>query len=134
VSYKKEMEKMSIINNPFQKVVLQPGAISGSSPLQITGASLGSLTTVSNDGTLRAKRVVESEITSAMLESEAFNIPVGRLIDVWVTRFGNRWIDLETLEGDEFFSHAFRRLKQLGEVEVHFLTDRARYVCRMPEQ
>jgi len=125
---------MSIINNPFQKVVLQPGAISGSSPLQITGASLGSLTTVSNDGTLRAKRVVESEITSAMLESEAFNIPVGRLIDVWVTRFGNRWIDLETLEGDEFFSHAFRRLKQLGEVEVHFLTDRARYVCRMPEQ
>jgi len=125
---------MSITNNLYQKVVLQPGAISGSSPLQITGASLGSQITVSNDGTIRAKRVVESEITSAMLESEAFNVPVNRLIDVWVTRFGNRWIDLETLEGDEFFSNAFKRLKQLGEVEVHFLTDRARYVCRMPEQ
>lgn len=125
---------MSIINNPYLKAGQQNVAISASNLNQQIGASLGSLTTVSNNGTLRAKRVVESEITSAMLESEAFNIPVGRLIDVWVTRFGNRWIDLETLEGDEFFSHAFRRLKQLGEVEVHFLTDRARYVCRMPEQ
>jgi len=69
-----------------------------------------------------------------MLESDAFTIPVSRLIDVWVTRFGNKWIDIETLEGDEFFNSAFKRLKQLGEVEVHFLTDRARYVCRMPEQ
>jgi hypothetical protein len=134
VSYKKEMEKMSIINNPFQKVVLQPGAISGSSQPLTIGASNVSQITVSNDGTIRAKRVVESEITSAMLESEAFNVPVNRLIDVWVARFGNKWIDLETLEGDEFFSNAFKRLKQLGEVEVHFLTDRARYVCRMPEQ
>ena len=125
---------MSIINNPFQKVVLQPGAISGSSQPLTIGASNVSQITVSNDGTIRAKRVVESEITSAMLESEAFNVPVNRLIDVWVARFGNKWIDLETLEGDEFFSNAFKRLKQLGEVEVHFLTDRARYVCRMPEQ
>jgi len=125
---------MSIINNPFQKVVLQPGAISGSSQPLTIGASNVSQITVSNDGTIRAKRVVESEITSAMLESEAFNVPVNSLIDVWVTRFGNKWIDLETLEGDEFFSNAFKRLKQLGEVEVHFLTDRARYVCRMPEQ
>ena len=125
---------MSIINNPFQKVVLQPGAISGSSQPLTIGVSNVKQITVSNDGTLRAKRVVESEITSAMLESEAFNVPVNRLIDVWVARFGNKWIDLETLEGDEFFSNAFKRLKQLGEVEVHFLTDRARYVCRMPEQ
>jgi hypothetical protein len=128
------MEKMSTINNPYLKAGQQNAAISVlSQPLTI-GASNGSQITVSNDGTLRAKRVVESEITSAMLESEAFNVPVNRLIDVWVTRFGNKWIDLETLEGDEFFSNAFKRLKQLGEVEVHFLTDRARYVCRMPEQ
>jgi len=125
---------MSTINNPYQKVVLQPGAISVSSQHPLIGASNGSLTTVSNDRTLRAKHIVESEITTAMLDSEAFNVPVNRLIDVWVARFGNKWIDLETLEGDEFFSHAFKRLKQLGEVEVHFLTDRARYVCRMPEQ
>ena len=125
---------MSIINNPYPKAGQQNAAISMLSPPLTIGASNVSRITVSNDGTLRAERVVESEITSAMLESEAFNVPVNRLIDVWVARFGNKWIDLETLEGDEFFSHAFKRLKQLGEVEVHFLTDRARYVCRMPEQ
>ena len=125
---------MSIINSPFQKVGQQIEAIYASNRQLTIGASSGNPITVSNDGTLRAKRVVDSEITSAMLESEAFNIPVSRLIDVWVTRFGNKWVDLETLEGDEFFNSAFKRLKQLGEVEVHYLTDRARYVCRMPEQ
>ena len=125
---------MSIIKNPFQKVVLQNGVISSSSQPLTIGASNVSQITVSNDGTLRAKRVVESEITSAMLESEAFNVPVNRLIDLWVARYGNKWIDLTELEDDEFFNTAFKRLKQLGEVEVHFLTDRARYVCRMPEQ
>ena len=125
---------MSITSNLFQKAGQPIEAIYGSKLNQQIAASHGSLTTVSNDRTLRAKHIVESEITSAMLESEAFIVPVNRLIDVWVARFGNRWIDLETLEGDEFFSNAFKRLKQLGEVEVHFLTDRARYVCRMPEQ
>jgi hypothetical protein len=80
------------------------------------------------------KHELDSEITTAMLDSEAFSIPVSRLIDIWITRFGNRWINIEEIEEDAFFSGAFRRLKQLGEVEVHFLTDRARYVCRMPEQ
>ena len=125
---------MSITSNLFQKAGQPIEAIYGSKLNQQIAASQGNLTTVSNDRTLRTKHIVESEITSAMLESEAFNIPVNRLIDVWVARFGNKWIDLETLEGDEFLSSAFKRLKQLGEVEVHFLTDRARYVCRMPEQ
>ena len=130
---------MSIINNPFQKVVLQNGVISSSSQPLTIGASNVSLTTASNSqttygGVVRAQAFVDSEVTTAMLDSEAFNIPVSRLIDLWVTRFGNKWIDLDEVETDEFFSKAFKRLKQLGEVEVHFLTDRARYVCRMPEQ
>jgi len=129
---------MSTTNSLYQKVVLQPGAILGSSLPQITAASHGSLTTALSNGAtinrLRLKHELDSEITTAMMDSEAFNVPVSRLIDIWVTRFGNKWIDLETIESDAFFSNAFKRLKQLGEVEVHFLTDRARYVCRMPEQ
>ena len=127
------MEKMSIINNPFQKVGQQIEAIYASNRQLTIGASNGNPITVSNDGTLRAKRVVDSEITSAMLESEAFKIPIDRLVDLWITRFGHDWVELERIEEEEFFSLAFNRLKQLGEVEVHFLTDRARYVCRMPE-
>ena len=68
-----------------------------------------------------------------MLESEAFKVPVDNLVNIWVLRFGHDWVELERIEEDLFFSLAFKRLKQLGEVEVHFLTDRARYVCRMPE-
>ena len=124
---------MSIINNPFQKGALQQGAIYASNQQLTIGASSGNPITVSNDGTLRSKRVVDSEITSAMLESEAFKIPIDRLVDLWITRFGHDWVELERIEEEEFFSLAFNRLKQLGEVEVHFLTDRARYVCRMPE-
>ena len=124
---------MSIINNPFQKAGQQIGAIYASNRQLTIGASNGSQTTASNDWTLRAKRIVESEITSAMLESEAFKVPVDNLVNSWVLRFGHDWVELERIEEDLFFSLAFKRLKQLGEVEVHFLTDRARYVCRMPE-
>ena len=124
---------MSIINNPFQKAGQQIEAIYASNRQLTIGASNGSQTIASNDWTLRAKRIVESEITSAMLESEAFKVPVDNLVNIWVLRFGHDWVELERIEEDLFFSLAFKRLKQLGEVEVHFLTDRARYVCRMPE-
>lgn len=130
---------MSITRNPFQKVVLQPGAISASNLHLPIGASNGNLTTALNRAStintenLLAKLVVESQIVSMELESEAFAVPVSRLIDLWLARFGNAWVDLTTLEEEEFFSAAFKRLKQLGEVEVHYLTDRARYVCRKPE-
>jgi len=66
-------------------------------------------------------------------EHEAFNTPINTLLDLWLTRFGNEWIDLEDIEKDEFFAIAYKRLKQMGELEQHYLTDRARYVCRKPE-
>jgi hypothetical protein len=66
-------------------------------------------------------------------EHAAFNSPIPTLVDLWVTRFGNEWVDLETIEEDEFFSIAYKRLRQMAQIEVHYLTDRARYVCRKPE-
>ena len=123
---------MSITRNPFQKVVLQPGAISASSLHLPIGASNGNLTTALNNPN-PPKIAFDSQIVSMELESDAFKIPVARLIDLWLARFGNTWVDLTTLEEEEFFNAAFKRLKQLGEVEVHYLTDRARYVCRKPE-
>ena len=125
---------MLTINNPYLKAGQQNVAISASSPLQVTAASRASPTTALGSGSIRMNHEFDSGITTAMIDSEAFSIPVSRLIDIWITRFGNKWINIEEIEEDEFFSGAFRRLKQLGEVEVHFLTDRARYVCRMPEQ
>jgi len=128
---------MSTTSNHFQKAAQQQGITYALNQHQTIGALSGSPTTVSSNaihaGIVRARLFVSSEITSAMLESEAFNVPIDSLINVWVIRFGHDWVELERIEEDAFFSSAFKRLKQLGEVEVHFLTDRARYVCRMPE-
>jgi hypothetical protein len=71
--------------------------------------------------------------TSKELEHEAYNVSVENLINLWVTRWGNEWADLTDIENDDFFRLAYRRLKQMGELETHYLTDRARYVCRRPE-
>ena len=66
-------------------------------------------------------------------EHAAFTAPVSVLVDLWVTRFGNEWVDIETVEEDVFFLIAYKRLRQMAHLEVHYLTDRARYVCRKPE-
>jgi hypothetical protein len=76
---------------------------------------------------------VDSMLTMIDLEKDVFKIPVETLINIWVTRFGNEWVDLETIDNDDFFVNAYKRLKQLGHLEQHYLTDRAKYVCRKPE-
>lgn len=130
---------MSITNSLYQKVVLQTGTTSVSSlHLPIGVSNVTQTTALNSAGTINAesliaKLVVDSQIVSMELESEAFTVPVSRLIDLWLVRFGNTWVDMTTVEDDVFFNNAFKRLKQLGEVEVHYLTDRARYVCRKPE-
>jgi hypothetical protein len=60
-------------------------------------------------------------------------IPTDRLIDLWVARWGHDWVDLVDVTEDSFFHDAFIRMKREGELEVHFLTDRAKYVCRNPK-
>lgn len=75
----------------------------------------------------------DSYLTMVDLEKDVFKTPIDTLINLWVTRFGNEWVDLETIDEDDFFRNAYKRLKQLGHLEQHYLTDRAKYVCRKPE-
>lgn len=72
------------------------------------------------------------KVTLMDLDSEAFNTPIDTLINLWVTRYGNEWVDLDKIMNDEFFSSAYKRLKALGQLETHYLTDRSRFVCRKP--
>ena len=131
---------MSIIRNPYLKAAQQQGVISVLSPQALTGVSLGNLTTVSNN-TATANQIRQTvnrwpEVQTNCIEikeHEAFKTPVATLLNLWLTRYGNEWIDLEDIENDEFFAIAYKRLKQMGELEQHYLTDRARYVCRKPE-
>lgn len=61
------------------------------------------------------------------------DIPTARLIDLWVARWGHDWVDLVEVTEDPFYKDAYDRMRREGELEVHFLTDRAKYVCRNPK-
>ena len=144
---------MSLLNNLFGANAAQglQGAIGGAQQAQNMGALNGSWLSVANGGvgqqqaynnalsgsttthTGKITGETHTPATSRELEHEAYNVAVDSLIDLWVTRYGNEWVDLSEIEQDEFFRLAYRRLKQMGELETHYLTDRARYVCRRPE-
>jgi hypothetical protein len=52
------------------------------------------------------------------------------LHDLWEARWGNDWVPVELVADDAFFREAYNVMKKAGEIETHFLTDRARYVCK----
>jgi len=122
---------MSIIRNPCLKEAQQQEAISALSLQPQIEVLRVSPITASNSAPNRWPEVQTNCIE--IKEHEAFNTPINTLLDLWLTRYGNEWIDLEDIEKDEFFAIAYKRLKQMGELEQHYLTDRARYVCRKPE-
>lgn len=133
---------MSITKNLSVKAGPQQGVTYELDRLQQTGATLASQTAASNSvwlsnasniGAARPLQHHNSHVTEDDLQKDVFSIPVDRLIDLWCVRFGNSWVNLEDIETDDFFITAYKRLKSLGELEVHYLTDRARYVCRVPE-
>ena len=137
---------MSITKNLSVKAGPQQGVTYELDRLQQTGATLASQTAASNSvwvtdntvtlnniGAARPLHNHNSHVTEDDLQKDVFSIPVDRLIDLWCVRFGNSWVNLEDIETVDFFITAYKRLKSLGELEVHYLTDRARYVCRVPE-
>ena len=77
-------------------------------------------------------QTVEPLIQLRDLEMEVFDIPVNTLTNLWLAKYGNEWVALADLHDDEFFHYAYARLRAVGQLETHFLTDRAKYVCRKP--
>jgi hypothetical protein len=129
------MVKMSITSNPFQKAGQQIEATYALNQPPPIGVTQGRVITASNSGSgaFGPPRQSESVVHSLDLGNDVFRLSVDELLNLWLARFGNEWIDVMVLEDDQFYKLAYQRLKQLGEVEVHFLTDRARFVCRKPE-
>lgn len=72
-------------------------------------------------------------IDMADLKSEVFDAKIDDLINLWLTRYGNEWVDLVDIEADEFYLRVYKRLRSVGQLEQHYLTDRSRFVCRKPE-
>lgn len=72
-------------------------------------------------------------ITDPIQESLT-TVPSDLLINMWVCRFGNDWVDTQEVAEDDFFQKVGRRLRAEGELEMHYLTDRARLMCRKPKE
>ncbi len=66
------------------------------------------------------------------LESLPFSTPIETLINLWVARYGNEWVDVNDVLAEEFYGLTYKRLKSMGKLETHYLTNRARFVCRKP--
>ncbi len=77
-------------------------------------------------------QIREPAILLRDLEMEVFDIPVYTLTNLWLAKYGNEWVSLSDVHDDEFFHYAYARLRSLGQLETHFLTDRSKYVCRKP--
>ncbi len=73
------------------------------------------------------------KVNMADLNSDVFNSKVETLVNLWLTKYGTDWVDISDVMEDAFYGRVYKRLRSLSELEVHYLTDRARYVCRMPE-
>lgn len=113
-------------------VASTPYAIASSGLSGLSGMS-SSAVTFNNTVTAPGGVITDVDsITSKQLDSVVFDTPVQALADLWVARYGDEWIDLDVLLGEEFYALVYKRLKSLGQLETHYLTDRARFVCRKP--
>jgi hypothetical protein len=72
------------------------------------------------------------EVSMEDLESLPFSTPIETLINLWVARYGNEWVDVNDVLDEEFYGLTYKRLKSMGKLETHYLTNRARFVCRKP--
>jgi hypothetical protein len=101
-----------------------------------TAIGFSSLSSPSNStGTFRAPDGVITramEVSMEDLESLPFSTPIETLINLWVARYGNEWVDVNDVLDEEFYGLTYKRLKAMGKLETHYLTNRARFVCRKP--
>jgi len=70
----------------------------------------------------------EHELTTA-----PFNMRIEDLVNLWLAKYGNEWVDVQEVTYDNYYKYVYVRLKALGELEQHYLTDRSKFVCRKPD-
>ena len=58
-------------------------------------------------------------IPEEKLDEGAWDVSISQLYDLWVVRFGSKWVNESEL--DEFYRVASRRLRALNKVEMHYV-------------
>ena len=67
------------------------------------------------------------------LNEGAWTVPISQLVDLWVVKFGSKWVAHEEIAADEFYRIASLRLEKTGKMEMHYLQDRHMPVYRVVE-
>ena len=57
------------------------------------------------------------------LDHAVFKTPIETLINLWIAKYGNDWVDKETVMDDEFFEYTVLRLRSIGRLEEHTVWD-----------
>ena len=78
-------------------------------------------------------QAIKDEPPKVNLNEGAWSIPISQLVDLWVVRFGSKWVDHEEVAGDEFYQIASLRLEKMGKLETHHLQDRYMPVYKIVE-
>lgn len=78
-----------------------------------------------------------NETASCLQEHELagslFEMKIDDVINLWLAKYGNEWVDVFEVKHDSYYKYVYARLKAVSELEQHYLTDRSKFVCRKPD-
>jgi hypothetical protein len=66
-------------------------------------------------------------------DNPAWSASVATLVDVWLAKFGDKWVEEKEVIADPFFSIVAARLTPLSRLEKHFIPDKLGTVYRIVE-
>ena len=78
-------------------------------------------------------QAIKDEPPRVNLNEGAWTVPISQLVDLWIVRFGSKWVDHEEIADDEFYQTACVRLEKMNKLETHHLQDRYMPVYRIVE-
>lgn len=77
------------------------------------------LTTNGTAGLWASQNAYQNPIGKTNLDEGAWDVAITQLYDLWVVKFGSRWVRHDEL--DEFYTIAAARLGKLFKVEQHYV-------------
>jgi hypothetical protein len=108
--------------NPYQQGWTDPSGMFGAGgPSTLGGTGIGQQNWAPSPSQMiqpipRDFRQVQ---TTSDLDHAVFKTPVEDLVNIWLAKFGNDWVDKTEVLNDEFFEWAAMRLRNVGRLEEH---------------
>ena len=66
-------------------------------------------------------------------DNPAWSASISTIVDTWLAKFGDKWVEESELEGDTFFSIVATRLIQMNRLEKHNVPNKFQSVYRIVE-